>query len=119
MSETVIADASRQLPFPNNAFDCVWSSGLLEHFGPKERQNMLIEQARISKEKVISLVPNAACVAYQAGKAYQEEQGIWPYGVEIPILSMRKNFECAGLQILSEYSLGAEHALNFLGRMYD
>ena len=112
--ETVLANATQFLPFLDNEFNCVWSSGLLEHFGPAERQNMLREQARISKEKVVSLVPNAACVAYQAGKAYQEEQGTWPYGLEIAVLSMRSDFETAGLQVVSEYSVGAKHALGFL-----
>jgi malonyl-CoA O-methyltransferase len=112
--ETVLANATRSLPFYENAFNCVWSSGLLEHFGPEERQNMLREQARISKDKVVSLVPNAACVAYQAGRAYQEEQGAWPYGLELPVLSMRSEFETAGLQVASEYSVGAKHALGFL-----
>jgi malonyl-CoA O-methyltransferase len=112
--ETVLANATQSLPFFDNAFNCVWSSGLLEHFGPEERQNMLREQARISKEKVVSLVPNASCVAYQAGKAYQEEQGTWSYGLEIPLFSMRSEFENAGLRVASEYSIGAKHALGFL-----
>ena len=112
--ETVLGNAAQSLPFYENAFNCVWSSGLLEHFGSEERQNMLREQARISKGKVISLVPNAACVAYQASKAYLEEQGTWPYGLELPALSMRSEFETAGLQVASEYSVGAKHALSFL-----
>lgn len=112
--ETVRADATQPLPFPDDEFDCVWSSGLLEHFTPDERRSMLREQQRVTKGKVIAMVPNAACVAYRAGKRYQEERGIWPYGLEIPILSLRDDFEAAGLHVVSEYSVGARHALNFL-----
>ena len=112
--ETVMADASQSLPFPDNAFDCVWSSGLLEHFTSEERLPMLREQARVSRGKVISLVPNAACVAYRAGKALQEENGTWPYGEETPVLSLHSDFEAAGLRIISEYSVGTAHALSFL-----
>jgi malonyl-CoA O-methyltransferase len=111
---TKLADATRHLPFPDNAFDCTWSSGLLEHFSSEERQSMLREWARVTSGKVISLVPNAACVAYRAGKAMQEEQGKWPYGVETPILSMWGDFEAAGLYLTSEYSVGVGHALSFL-----
>lgn len=112
--ETVLADATQPLPFPDDAFDCVWSSGLLEHFAPDERRDMLREWRRIARGKVIALVPNAACVAYRAGKAYQEEQGIWPWGLETPILSLRDDFETAGLHVVSEYSVGARQALSFL-----
>jgi malonyl-CoA O-methyltransferase len=112
--KTVQADASQPLPFTDDQFDCVWSSGLLEHFTPDERRKMLREWARITRGKVIALVPNAACVAYRAGKAYQEEQGIWPYGLEMPILSLRDDFKAAGLHVVSEYSVGAKHALSFL-----
>jgi malonyl-CoA O-methyltransferase len=112
--EVVMADATQLLPFPDNSFDCVWSSGLLEHFSSEQRCNMLREQGRVSNKKVISLVPNASCIAYRAGKAYQEEQGKWPYGLEIPIPSMRKEFEAAGLHVTSEFSVGARHALSFL-----
>lgn len=110
----VKADATHPLPFPDGAFDCVWSSGLLEHFGAEERGAILREQARVSKGKVIAMVPNAACMAYRAGKQCQEEKGTWVYGLEIPLLSLRGEFEAAGLVVLSEYSVGATHALNFL-----
>jgi len=112
--ETVQADALRPLPFADDAFDCTWSSGLLEHFSAAERRKMLREWGRVTAGQVMALVPNAACVAYQAGKVYQEEQGIWPYGLETPLLSLRDDFEAAGLHVVSEYSLGARHALSFL-----
>lgn len=112
--QTVRADATGSLPFQDDMFDSVWSSGLLEHFSPEERLNMFREQVRITKKKVISIVPNSACVAYRAGKVYQEEKGIWPYGVETPILSMLKDFEAAGLHVTSEYTVGTKHALSFL-----
>jgi ubiquinone/menaquinone biosynthesis C-methylase UbiE len=109
-----VADATGRLPFDNNHFHCTWSSGLLEHFNPEQRRKMLREWSRVTVGRVISLVPNAACVAYRAGKLYQEEHGTWRYGLEIPILSMSDDFEAAGLRVISEYSVGAKHALNFL-----
>lgn len=111
---TAEADALEPLPFADGVFDCVWSSGLLEHFTVQERQIMLREQGRITRSSVIALVPNAACLAYRVGKTYQEEHGIWPYGLETPVLSLRDDFEAAGLRVVAEYSVGAKHALSFL-----
>lgn len=112
--ETVECDATQELPFSDDEFDCTWSSGLLEHFKTEERRAMIKEQARISRQKVIAMVPNAACVAYRAGKAFKEQQGTWRYGLEIPILSLRDDFKAAGLKYASEYSVGAKQALSFL-----
>jgi hypothetical protein len=102
------------LPFKDGEFDCVWSSGLLEHFISAERQTMLREWMRVTSDRILVLVPNAASVAYRVGKAVQEEGGTWPYGLEIPILSLRNDFESIGLRVVQEYSVGARHALNFL-----
>lgn len=112
--ETIMADVTQPLPFHNDSFDCVWSSGLLEHFSPEQRIIMLREQVRISRKLIICIVPNAASVAYRAGKAYQEENGQWPYGLETPILSMYKEFEAAGISIQDEFSVSPKHALLFL-----
>ncbi len=111
---TMQADAMKALPFSDNEFDCTWSSGLLEHFGAEDRRAMLQEWSRISSGRVITLVPNASSLAYRAGKMFQERRGTWPYGIETPIISMRDDFEAVGLQVNSEFSVGAKHALEFL-----
>ena len=111
---TVQADATCTLPFRDSAFDCVWSSGLLEHFTPELRRNMIREQARVSERKVICLVPNANCVAYRAGRFLQEQQGTWPYGIETPLVSLREDFEAVGLHVDEELTVGVSHALSFL-----
>jgi ubiquinone/menaquinone biosynthesis C-methylase UbiE len=112
--ETVAADATKTFPFAEDRFDCVWSSGLFEHFSREERIIMLREQARIAKTQVITIIPNAASIAYRIGKRYREERGTWDYGLETPILSMKDEFEAAGLHVTSEYSVGERHALTFL-----
>ncbi len=79
-TRAVCADVRAALPFADGTFDCVWSSGLMEHFSPHERLAILREQHRISRSKVIAIVPNAACVAYRANKALREEEAValWP-----------------------------------------
>ena len=81
---------------------------------PHERQAMIREQSRISRKKVIAMVPNAACVAYRANKSLREAEGRWPYGLETPILSLREEFEAAGLAAVSEFSVGTKDTLSFL-----
>jgi SAM-dependent methyltransferase len=111
---TVQADILHGAPFVDGEFDCCWSSGLLEHFPLETRRAILKEKARVSRERVISLVPNAACLAYRIGKVDQERRGIWPYGLETPIETQRDDFAAAGLEVRQEQSVGAKHAVNFL-----
>ena len=112
--EFIEADVLQQLPFPDNMFDCVWSSGLLEHFSDDEIQCILSESARVSKNCVISLVPNAASIPYRLGKWHQESAGQWMYGYEDPKYTLAQFYERAGLHIIREYSIGWRHALNFI-----
>lgn len=111
---TCCSDAAAGLPFAVDEFDCVWSSGLLEHFAGEERKRMLREWGRLCRGKLISLVPNASCLIYQIGKALHERRGTWPYGLETPLISLRDDYESAGLRVISEFSVGGDHALNFL-----
>lgn len=112
--ELLVADATKPLPLPDNDVDCIWSSGLLEHFTLQERHEMLCDWRRVTRDRVITLVPNAASVAYRAGKALQEAEGRWPYGLEMPIQSLRNEYAEAGLRVTSEFTIGERHALNFL-----
>jgi hypothetical protein len=108
---TVQGDAMQPLPFADEEFDCVWHSGLLEHFTSAERRAMLREWVRVASGRVLSLVPNAASLAYRVGKALQEERGDWQYGLEMPLFSLREDFEAVGLEVEQEYSVGSEGVL--------
>lgn len=111
---TVEADVTGSLSLGDEAFDCVWSCGLLERVAADERRAVLREWARVAATAVMVVVPNAACVAYQAGKALREEQGVWTSGLEVPLLSLREDFDAAGLRVISERAVGARDALSFL-----
>jgi malonyl-CoA O-methyltransferase len=116
--EALEADATQKLSLPDNAFECTWNSGLLEHFTQSERRAMLREWARVTSGQLIILVPNASSLAYRAGKLSQESDGTWPYGLEVPLVSLREDFAAAGLTVLEEYSIGAQHSLEFLPRKH-
>jgi len=110
----VLADATKPLPFQTSSFDCVWSSGLLEHFNFSERIYMLKEWSRVSRDRLINLVPNAFSLPYRLGKAQMEKEGKWNYGIENPLRSLKDEYEQAGLVFIEERVLGVQQALKFL-----
>jgi len=112
--KTACTDATKKLPYKTDTFDCTWSSGLLEHFSTEEQINMLQEFSRVTKGKVITMVPNASSLAYQLGKKIQEERGIWRYGYEAPLATMQNLYNRAGMKIITEFSIAPFHSLNFL-----
>jgi hypothetical protein len=63
---------------------------------------------------MVSMVPNANCIAYREGKAIMEKNGTWEYGFEVPLYSQIDEFIAAGWEFEKEYTIGLEHALNFL-----
>ena len=108
------ADVLEALPFAENSHDCVWSSGLLEHFPDDQIAHILRESARVARSKVISLVPNARSIPYRVGKFLQERAGRWVWGKEDPKLSLVSEFEAAGLVDVREWTIAADHAVDFL-----
>lgn len=107
-------DVLESLPFADDSFDCVFSSGLLEHFNGEQIEHIMAESARVSEGKVISMVPNASCRPYMAGKKLQEEAGTWKWGKEEPKNTMKDYFQTAGLETIDEFSVAQEHALRFI-----
>lgn len=108
------ADILEGLPLRGESVDCVWSSGVLEHFTDDEVVRVLRDSARVSRRLVVSLVPNAASIPYRVGKWHQERKGTWVWGKEDPKFSLRLAFEEAGLRVIREDSVDPEHALGFL-----
>jgi malonyl-CoA O-methyltransferase len=114
ITQTILADIKSLLPLPDDSVDVVWSSGVLEHFTAAEIVHVLSESRRVAGRLVVSLVPNARSMAYRIGKFVQERAKLWPYGFEDPKLTMRPFFEQAGFRSVREFTVGAEHSINFL-----
>jgi len=112
---SVCADATKPLPFEEDEFDVIFHSGLMEHFTKEERIRMFKIWRKYGK-KMISMVPNAASIAYREGKAIMEKNGTWEWGFEVPLYSQIDEFIAAGWKFEKEYTVGLEHALNFLDR---
>jgi len=70
----------------NNKFDLVHSEGLVEHFLPPKRQEIIDIHTRAAKKggKVVIIVPHIKCPPYRLGKRLAEMLGCWIYGNEYP-----------------------------------
>jgi len=112
---TTLADLTKPLPWADGAVDVVWSSGVLEHWPDEQLVPILLEQARIARKAVISLVPHARCVFYRFAKHLAEQQGVWPYGRELPRASQRAVFEAAGLTAVREFATWSDAGPRMLG----
>jgi SAM-dependent methyltransferase len=112
--KTHVCDLTQPLPFADNSVDCIWSSGVLEHWTDEELQPILNEMKRVSRKRVISLVPYAASFAYRWGKHAAESSGSWPYGRELPRSTQIPAFQRAGLTGVNERPVWADASLGFL-----
>jgi len=108
------ADVTERLPFDDNAFDVVFSSGLLEHFEPHMQVFIFSEAFRVTRDIVITLVPNAASLPYRLGKFLQERSGNWRWGKEDPVHTFDSVYHSLDITEYSEWSVGHRHALNFM-----
>ncbi|MBD2847635.1 methyltransferase domain-containing protein [Paenibacillus sp. IB182496] len=106
----------RSIPLPDAAVDVAWNAGVLEHFDDTEKVRIVREMARVTKPggHVIILTPCAACLPYRIGKAYAEQQGSWPYGIENPVASLGDVCAAGGVELIEESSIGFTDGLAFL-----
>lgn len=109
----ICQDARRPLPFKEKEFDIIFHAGLLEHFNHNERVKLL-KQWKPYCKLMVSMIPNAASLCYRIGKENQENNGTWPWGREDPDYTQIREFMLAGYNVLHEYTIGEEHAINFL-----
>lgn len=100
--EAHCVDITQSLPFTDNQFDVVWSSGVLEHWTDDEVLPIVKECARCARRCVISFVPNQGSLLYRFGRETAEAHGIAPWGRELPRISMKRTFEEAGLVNVAE-----------------
>jgi len=108
------ADMTKGLPFKAKSFDMVFSCGVLEFFSADDIRLLLDEATRVSRKRVIIMVPNALSLAYRIGKRYMEKTGKWPWGGEVPFCTLRHYFPGRDKVRISEFSVAAKHSLTFL-----
>jgi len=108
------SDVTEPLPFNDHSFDMVFSSGLLEHFDFDWQLFILKEAFRVTRDTVLTLVPNAASLPYRLGKFLQERTGQWRWGKEDPMYTLEDFYRRLEVDDFEEWSVGELHALNFM-----
>ncbi|MCI5221419.1 MAG: class I SAM-dependent methyltransferase [Candidatus Electrothrix sp. AR4] len=69
------------MPFPDNSFDIVFNSGVLEHFDFPMRRMALREMLRVAGcgGRVVAAIPNHFSRPYRYSYVYRKQHGQWPY----------------------------------------
>lgn len=114
-ADFIIGDIMNMADIPDNSYDIVWNSGVLEHFDKNQLFSSLTEMKRILKTDgmLITINPNAKSLLYRLGKWYMEKTDQWSYGQELPIYTLKDIGEDLGLFLLDEYSIGFKESLDF------
>lgn len=102
--------------YQNDTFDVVWNAGVLEHFPEEKQVDALCEMKRVCKKNglVVTFNPFAKGYIYRIGKFFGEKRGVWPFGDEFPVRSLRDLASTVGLEVVREYSFGFNMQLSFL-----
>ena len=108
------ADITRPLPLESRSVDMVFSCGVFEYFNAAQIDAIMAEAFRVARKRVIIMVPNAWAIAYRLGKWYAERGGTWEWGGEVPSYTLRHHFKRAGAVGIREFSVGGQHAVDFL-----
>lgn len=87
--------------FEEAGYDLVHSEGLVEHFLPPKRQEIVDIHARAARKggKVLIIIPHLKCPPYRLGKGMASKLGCWIYGNEYPYTrrELVRRMESAGL----------------------
>ncbi len=96
----IVGDMFR-MALPDESFDVVFNSGVVEHFEYADRVNALKEYGRILKSEGVLLVafPNHFSKPYKRAYQYLNKRGKWPYPKEIALYDMRQELSEAGFRL--------------------
>ena len=109
-----LADMTKPLPFETNSFDTVFSIGVFEYFTDDEIRKILKEAFRVSRKRVIIMVPNALSLAYRLGYWYLRETRQWQWGGERPFRTLKPYFKAVKNIRFFEFTVASLHSLTFL-----
>lgn len=91
--DAVIEASMFNMPVESASFDVAWNAGVIEHFTYSEQIRALAEMLRAVRPGgfVITLNPSARGWIYRWGKHKMEKKGIWEFGQEFPVRTLRQH----------------------------
>ena len=100
-----------KLPFKDESFDLVYSSGLLEHFKIEKSKEAMMEIKRVTKKggEIIIILPNSHCGWYRLFKKIMIKAKKWDFGYEedYSVNKMKKLVNIPNLKIERFFGLQA------------
>lgn len=95
LSAEMVAGSIFSMPFPDESFDVVWNTGVIEHFEPRERRLAVREMLRVTKKNgtMITVNPSAGAPIYRFAKEWAERHGRWDVGFELPIDTLANDID--------------------------
>lgn len=109
------------MPFVDETFDVLWNEGVLEHFSEEQQVAALSEYSRVLKKGglMVLVVPKEGAPFYLAGANRAREAGIWRYGNEKPMSTLKNlAIQVRDLKVLKEYSFGLILETQFLSYFF-
>jgi SAM-dependent methyltransferase len=94
---------------PGRKFDLVFSSGVMEHFDRDYVVELLKKQAGLSNKYVLTLVPNAACNAYNRVKHCFEPEDSYACPELI------EQYKKAGIEVVDHGNMAFDWCVNRFG----
>jgi len=116
---TFVAGDMFRMPFPDNSFDIVFNSGVLEHFNYEERVAAIKEYGRILKQDGAMIVafPNHYSLPYRIGYRYLNFAKQWPYPQEFKLYDIQSELNEAGLQMIERRVLDKITPMGYVRRV--
>jgi len=108
-----------KLPLPDESFDIVFNSGVVEHFEYQARVNALKEYARVLKPDGLMLIafPNHFSKPYRLTYKYLNARNRWPYPKEIALFDMKHELSDAGFRLIERRILDLQTPIDYLNHV--
>jgi ubiquinone/menaquinone biosynthesis C-methylase UbiE len=116
---TFVVDDMFRLPFPDESFDVVFNSGVLEHFEYHDRVRALREYGRVMKQDGIMLIafPNHFSKPYKLVYEYLNSRNRWPYPKELALYDLKNELIQSGFKLIERRIIDRRTPINYLNHV--
>jgi len=110
----------RELPFPDDSFHTVFSTGVLDLYNEDEVRGFFREIQRVLKPggRSVAVTSSSRCRLHFAVMEYLRKRGRWRYGPKRSFTSLA-NLLPDGLAVLSEHERGAVFQFRFVSYLFE
>jgi len=116
---SAVADG-RKLPFPEECFHTVFSTGVVDLYDKNEVYGFFLEIRRVLKPggRAVIITSSSECRLHRTIMKHLEKKGRWKYGPKRGFTSLSDRVPL-GLHLLSQHGRGAVFQLRFVSYLFD